>query len=103
MKKAEEILREYVQFEDVNGNVPVTLLPLTIVDAMEEYVGEKSKWVSVDERLPNGFYNVLGLTRKGRMLITWIDRGTLNFDDNDIDIENDCYTHWMELPKPPTQ
>ena len=37
MKTAEEILREYVNFNDVNGNETVELLPLTIVDAMEEY------------------------------------------------------------------
>ena len=37
MNKAEEILRTYVDFEDVNGSEPVTLLPLTIIDAMEEY------------------------------------------------------------------
>ena len=37
MKKAEEILRTYVDFEDVNGSEPVTLLPLTVIDAMEEY------------------------------------------------------------------
>ena len=37
MNKAEEILRTYIDFEDVNGSEPVTLLPLTIIDAMEEY------------------------------------------------------------------
>ena len=37
MNKAEEILRTYVDFEDVNGSEPVTLLPLTVIDAMEEY------------------------------------------------------------------
>jgi len=37
MKTAEEILREYVDFEHVNQSEPVELLPLTIVDAMEEY------------------------------------------------------------------
>lgn len=34
---AEEILREYVDFKDVNGSKTVKLLPLTITDAMEEY------------------------------------------------------------------
>ena len=37
MNKAEEILRTYVDFEDVNGSEPITLLPLTVIDAMEEY------------------------------------------------------------------
>ena len=37
MNKAEETLRTYIDFEDVNGSEPVTLLPLTVIDAMEEY------------------------------------------------------------------
>jgi len=37
MKSAEEILKEYINFEDVNQSQTVELLPLTIVDAMEEY------------------------------------------------------------------
>lgn len=43
MKTAEEILREYVSFNDVNGNETVELLPLTIVDAMEEYAQQVVK------------------------------------------------------------
>ena len=34
---AEEVLREYIDFDDVNGSESVDLLPLTIVSAMEEY------------------------------------------------------------------
>jgi hypothetical protein len=37
---AEEILKEYVSFEDVNQSEIVELLPLTIVDAMEEYANQ---------------------------------------------------------------
>lgn len=37
-KLAETVLREYVKFEDVNGNKPVSLLPLTIVDMMVEFI-----------------------------------------------------------------
>lgn len=36
-KSAEKILREYVEFDDINSSTPVTMLPLTIVDAMQEY------------------------------------------------------------------
>ena len=35
MKTAEEILREYVSFDDINGSETVELLPLTIIDAMD--------------------------------------------------------------------
>ena len=37
---AEEILKEYVSFEDVNQSEIVELLPLTIVDAMQEYANQ---------------------------------------------------------------
>ncbi len=37
MKSAEEVLREYTNFDDVNGDEAVELLPLTIVDIMIEY------------------------------------------------------------------
>jgi len=48
MKTAEEILREYVSFEDVNGNETISLLPLTIIDAMEEYADSKTQLKRVD-------------------------------------------------------
>jgi len=38
---AEEILREYVDFKDVNGSETVEMLPLTIIDAMEEYAEQQ--------------------------------------------------------------
>lgn len=37
MKTAEETLREYCEFFDVNGSDEIHLLPLTITDAMQEY------------------------------------------------------------------
>ena len=41
---AEEILREYVEVGDVNQNEPVSLLPLTIIDMMEEYAERLSEY-----------------------------------------------------------
>ena len=34
---AEDILREYIDFDDINGNDTVELLPLTITDIMVEF------------------------------------------------------------------
>ena len=34
---AEEILREYIDFDDINGNDTVELLPLTIADIMIQF------------------------------------------------------------------
>lgn len=48
---AEEILREYVSFDDINGNETVELLPLTIVDAMEEFANQRDSslsWIEKD-------------------------------------------------------
>ena len=46
MKTAEDILREYVDFKDTNGSETVEMLPLTIIDAMEEYASQFSMRVS---------------------------------------------------------
>src|SRR5574343_645197 len=43
MKKAEEILREYIEFDDINGSILIELLPLTIIDIMEEYASQFRK------------------------------------------------------------
>ena len=55
MKKAEEILREYIEFDDVNGSETVELLPLTIIDIMEEYASQfrKHDVSGRSEQLPN--------------------------------------------------
>ena len=37
---AEEILKEYIQFNDVNQSETVEILPLTMVDVMEEYANQ---------------------------------------------------------------
>jgi len=37
MNKAEEILREYADFSDATDSETISLLPLTITDAMMEY------------------------------------------------------------------
>jgi len=71
MNKAEEILRTYIDFEDVNGSEPVTLLPLTIIDAMEEYfeiVDKKSYTIeeiekAIDEHFDNTIYRTEHIKR----------------------------------------
>jgi hypothetical protein len=48
---AESILREYVQFNDVNQSKTIKLLPLTIIDAMEEYANQQERSYSEEEVL----------------------------------------------------
>ena len=43
MNKSEKILREYVEFKDINQSEPIELLPLTIQDCMEEFSVESGK------------------------------------------------------------
>jgi hypothetical protein len=43
MRKSEKILREYIDFKDINQSEPVELLPLTIEDCMEDYAIESGK------------------------------------------------------------
>jgi hypothetical protein len=57
MNKAEEILKTYVDFEDVNGSEPVTLLPLTIIDAMEEYATQCQEDMADKKYTEEDMYN----------------------------------------------
>jgi hypothetical protein len=43
MKTTESVLREYIQFEDVNQSETIELLPLTIIDAMDEYANQQER------------------------------------------------------------
>lgn len=62
----------------------------------------QSGWISVEERLPDHFRNVLAATGKGFIRITWIDKGTMLFDVMELREEvNDHYTHWQPLPPNP--
>lgn len=65
---------------------------------------EQSGWISVDERLPDHFKNVLAFTNNGFIRITWIDRGSMHFDVMELREEiGEHYTHWQPLPSNPSQ
>ena len=49
MKTTESVLREYIQFEDVNQSETIELLPLTIIDAMDEYANQQERGYSEEE------------------------------------------------------
>jgi hypothetical protein len=46
---AESVLREYIQFEDVNQSETIELLPLTIIDAMDEYANQQERSYSKED------------------------------------------------------
>ena len=49
METAESVLREYIQFEDVNQSETIELLPLTIIDAMDEYANQQERSYSEED------------------------------------------------------
>jgi hypothetical protein len=53
---AESVLRGYIQFDDVNQSETIELLPLTIIDAMDEYVNQQERSYS-EEDLKEAFFS----------------------------------------------
>ncbi len=72
---------------------------LEYLDESESTAPVEGEWVRVDDRLPPFNENVIGYTKNGRKVMTFVD-GSGKLDDQDID-ENDCWTHWHKLPSPP--
>ena len=99
MKTAEEILSKHNPFQNNNGNTEY--FTQNIIDAMEEYANQ-SKWISVDERLPedeeeciitNGIVVEVAQMYGGEFCVIY---------DLKAAIINDV-THWQPLPNPPTK
>lgn len=62
------------------------------------------KWISVKEKdkLPPVNRFVLCATNRNRIILTWIDNGTKDFDVMEFSYEGgERCTHWMSLPKLP--
>jgi hypothetical protein len=58
------------------------------------------EWIRVEYKLPPINEMVIGYTSEGRMVITWVDRGSEKFDTQEIN-EWEYFTHWHYLPEPP--
>jgi hypothetical protein len=56
---ATSILREYIQFDDVNQSKTIEILPLTIIDAMEEYSNQQEKNYSEQDMNDYANYRLL--------------------------------------------
>lgn len=76
------------------------------LDALEESKGKSTEWISVEDRLPEindeGFSeHVLVTIVGGTMFVAWRDNTTVDGWESDNNLP-ETPTHWMPLPKPPT-
>ena len=69
---------------------------------LQQEIERLKEWISVEDRLPEVNMPVIAYTGTGRNIITWVDKGTMELDDQDIN-EDEYFTHWKPLPKPPKQ
>lgn len=81
MKTAEEILKEYIKFDDVNQSKTVELLPLTIVDAMEEYATQYQENMADKKYTEADIRKAIELARETESL----RRGALSGDWHDVE------------------
>ena len=58
------------------------------------------RWVSVRIRLPEVNRPIMIYTSQRRMLFSWVDEGTKQIDDNELN-ESEFVTHWRDKPPPP--
>jgi len=80
-----------------------------IPDMIDQYTKDQSGWVSVDDRLPEGFgwFLVVDdyLTEKHNVTMVFFEGNSgswLPIDDRE-DTDSMRVTHWQPLPVPPTQ
>lgn len=61
-------------------------------------IGTVSKWISVKDRLPEQYTDVIVLYDFGRVGVNWTNK------ENEFIEHPDCkVTHWMPLPEPPKE
>ena len=58
-----------------------------------------SKWISVEDRLPEDMVEVLAYAG-GDMAVAFLRRGQWESEDGWLLVDN-VLTHWMPLPEPP--
>lgn len=61
----------------------------------------QSKWISVEERLPETETSVLVCTERGYIFLSWASNEDVFWFYNED--EDDRVTHWQPLPEPPEE
>ena len=91
-----DFVKEY-SFKDIreiytNGS---WLIPTFRVEQMMEHFA-KPEWISVKDRLPEQYTDVVVLYDFGRVGVNWTNK-----ENEFIEHPNCKVTHWMPLPEPP--
>ena len=78
----------------------------TLAELMAEFHDQQSKWISVDERLPEVHGSVLIFKPSDfpdKVYVGWLSEGNRWFEEDGPDGVSfvDEVTHWMPLPDPP--
>lgn len=103
--------------EGAENNYIITLMEATlaldlkgkqsqaVVDELKQRCEEleKSKWISVDERLPEDYLTVLVGYGHSVALAYYVSNNKLFYDSATINYKTDVITHWQPLPSPPYQ
>lgn len=58
-------------------------------------------WVSVKDKLPELFKNVLTINIEGKILINWLE--DIENEEGYFAYDGKRVTHWMPLPEPPKE
>lgn len=82
MNKAEQVLRTYIDFEDANGSEPITLLPLTVIDAMEEYATQCQEDMADKKYTEEDVINIVNKSRETGLTAEYLIL-SLNKQDNE--------------------
>lgn len=101
-KKIEEEAENKYPMENLTtaGYVITTESRAAFIAGANFGMGLKDEWISVKDRLPEKFVNVLGYGDNDKIAIVCIDN-TGEFDRYNIGDEDEKVTHWHPLPSPP--
>ena len=70
---------------------------LTAIDALEQDNG----WISVKDRMPELFKNVLTIDNEGKIFINWLEEEEIRECKSYFAYGGESVTHWRPLPEPP--
>ena len=73
----------------------VEIAVLTAIDALEQDNG----WISVKDRMPELFKNVLTIDNEGKIFINWLEE--IREWKSYFAYGGESVTHWRPLPEPP--